>query len=112
MPKKVNKGNIVTGGVQYVGNQAIGGHAQANWNTSREDVTALLTRIETLLAESRLPEHAAAKAELDDLKQELAAEHPRQSVVKRALEGLAMFAKPVTPLVSAVAQLAEAVHGG
>jgi hypothetical protein len=110
MPKKVNKGNMVTGGVQYVGNQAIGDHAQANWNSSREDVTALLTHVETLLA--AVPEHAAAQAELDDLKQELAAEHPKQSVVKRALHELATFAKPVTPLVTAVAQLAQAVRGG
>jgi ABC-type transporter Mla subunit MlaD len=109
---KVNKGNVVSGGQQIVFNQASGDRATANWNSP--DVRSLLAQIESLLGEheARLPEHAAASAELGDLKQELAAQPPSPSVVKRALDGLATFTKPVTPLVSAVAQLAQAIHGG
>jgi ABC-type transporter Mla subunit MlaD len=115
MSKKVNKGNIVNGGTQYVGNQAIGDHARANWTAPAPgtDVRDLLANVEALLSEheARLPEHAAASAELGDLKRELAAEQPTPSAMKRALDGLATFAKPVAPLVSAVAELAKAIHG-
>jgi hypothetical protein len=113
MSKKVNKGNVVSGGSQTVYNQAVGDGAQAHWHAPAQ-VPGLLAQVEALLTEheSELPDLTAARAELGDLKQELAAGQPAPSVLKRALDGLATFAKPVTPLVSAVAQLAQAIHGG
>jgi hypothetical protein len=112
MSKKVNKGNSVSGGQQIVYNQAVGDGAQAHWHAPAR-VPGLLAHVEALLTghESELPDLTAARAELNDLKQELAGAS-RPSVVKRALDGLNTFAKPVTPLVSAVAQLTQAIHGG
>jgi hypothetical protein len=117
--RTVNYGVIQSGGVQNIGNQAIGPGARAISGAAaqdparRSDITGLLAEFERLLAEHRsaLPESDAAAKELRRLKDELDEDKPEPSVVQRALDRITAFVRPVTPLAAAAAQLIQAIHG-
>lgn len=116
----VNYGVIQSGGVQHVGNQAIGPGAQAVSGatglpdaTRPADIAQVFAEFERLLAEhgSVLPEPEATAKELRRLKDELDDEEPHPSVVQRSLDRITAFVRPVTPLATAAAALVQAIHG-
>lgn len=117
----VNNGIITTGGTHYVGNQAVGQGAQAISGTvdigvlepgRRARAADLLGLIERLLEEhgAELTEPEATATELRRLREELDEDEPQRPVLRRALDRLNGYVEPVTPLVDAVAKLAQAVQ--
>ena len=115
----VNNGLMISGGTHYVGNQAIGDHAQAfsgsvSFQPQDPERTAeLLALVERLLVEHRaaLADPDATDRELRRLREELDEAEPQPTVLRRALDRLNEFVQPVTPLVVAVGQLAQSVQG-
>ncbi|MEU6352638.1 hypothetical protein ABZ896_25485 [Streptomyces sp. NPDC047072] len=115
----VNNGIVISGGTQYVGNQAVGHQAQAfsgsvSFQAQDGERTAeLLALVERLLEEHRaeLTEPEATTRELRRLREELEEPEPQPTVLRRALDRLNEFCRPVTPLVLAVGQLAQSVQG-
>ncbi|MEY9995388.1 hypothetical protein ABIE67_007420 [Streptomyces sp. V4I8] len=118
----VNKGVMISGGTQYVGNQAVGDGAQASsgavsFQTQDPEQAArtaqLLAVVERLLEEHRtaLADPDATSRELRRLREELQEEEPQPTVLRRALHRLNEFVQPVAPLVVAVGQLAQSVQG-
>ncbi|KPI14922.1 hypothetical protein OK074_8556 [Actinobacteria bacterium OK074] len=118
----VNNGLVISGGTQYVGNQAVGHGAQAfsgsvSFQPQDAAQTArtaeLLAFVERLLAEHRtaLADPDATTRELRRLREELEEDEPQPTVLQRALDRLNTFVQPVTPLVVAVGQLAQSVQG-
>lgn len=109
------------GGTHYVGNQAVGPNAHASSDivgfdltpTRRARAAELLDQVERLVSEheSTLADPAATRRELRRLRDELDEKEPQSSVLQRALDQLKAFAQPVTPLIAAIAQLAQAIHG-
>ncbi|MGA5699753.1 DUF5955 family protein [Peterkaempfera bronchialis] len=121
-PPAVNQGVQQSGGTSYTGNQAVGFQAQAVTGSigfqtpdaaPRMRAAEALDIVAGLLEEHRtaLPDAAAAVAQLRRLREELDEEQPEPRVLSRALDRLTAFVQPVTPLVTAVAQLTQAVQG-
>ncbi|MFG2456993.1 hypothetical protein ACGFWE_07985 [Streptomyces sp. NPDC048523] len=115
----VNNGVMISGGTHYVGNQAVGHHAQAFSGAvsfqppDAERTAELLAHVEQLLTEHRaaLADPDATGRELRRLREELDEPEPQPTVLRRALDRLNDFVQPVTPLVVAVGQLAQSVQG-
>jgi hypothetical protein len=118
----VNNGLVISGGTQYVGNQAIGHRAQAFSGSvgfqPQDAEQAARTAQLLVLVEQLLNEHRAALAdpeattrELRRLREELDEEEPEPTVLRRALDRLTAFVQPVTPLAIAVGELAQTVRG-
>ncbi|WP_405770956.1 hypothetical protein [Streptomyces sp. NBC_01538] len=115
----VNNGLVINGGTHYVGNQAIGNHAQAfSGSVTLQPQAAartaeLLALVEQLLSEHQasLTDPEATTRELRRLREELDEEEPQPTVLRRALDRLTEFVQPVTPLVVAVGELAQTVRG-
>ncbi|MFI0509821.1 anion-transporting ArsA/GET3 family ATPase [Streptomyces canus] len=115
----VNNGVMISGGTHYVGNQAVGDHAQAFSGSvsfqpqDAERTAELLAYVERLLEEHRalLTDPDATTRELRRLREELDEPEPQPTVLRRALDRLNEFVQPVTPLVVAVGQLAQSVQG-
>jgi hypothetical protein len=118
----VNNGLVINGGTQYVGNQAIGPGARAFSGSvglpardpgQSASVAELLAHVERLLAEhgSALADPDATSRELRRLREELDEDEPQPTVLQRALDRLTGAVQPVTPLVVAIGQLAQAVQG-
>ncbi|MEU3986734.1 hypothetical protein AB0F77_42890 [Streptomyces sp. NPDC026672] len=118
----VNNGVVISGGTQYVGNQAVGHRAQAfsgsvsfqHQDPAQAERTAeLLSRVEQLVAEHRsaLADPDATDRELRRLREELDEAEPQPTVLGRALERLTAFVQPVAPLVVAVGELTQSVRG-
>ncbi|MFD7923812.1 hypothetical protein ACFV3R_31975 [Streptomyces sp. NPDC059740] len=115
-----NYGAQFFGGEARVANMAVGPHARADAGSvsfGQETAEApdraleLLSRIEQLLTEHQgeLPEQSGPRREVARLREELVEEEPQSGVVNRALARLSAFATPVAPLVTAVAQLGDAI---
>jgi hypothetical protein len=119
----VNNGLVINGGTHYVGNQAIGDHAQAfsgsvafqpqDAERAAARLSELLVQVEQLLSEHReaLADPDATTRELRRLREELDEEEPEPTVLRRALDRLTAFVQPVTPLAIAVGELAQTVRG-
>jgi len=115
----VNNGLMISGGTQYVGNQAVGHGAQAFSGSvsfqpqDAERTAELFALVERLLEEHRtdLADPEATTRELRRLREELEEAQPEPTFVRRALDRLNEFVQPVTPLVVAVGQLAQSVQG-
>ncbi|MHA5050735.1 DUF5955 family protein [Streptomyces sp. SD15] len=118
----VNNGLVIKGGTHYVGNQAVGHRAQAfsgSVSFQQQDAgqsartAELLAYVEQLLEEHRsaLADPDATMRELRRLREELDEDEPQPPVLRRALDRLTAFVQPVTPLVTAVGQLAQTVQG-
>jgi hypothetical protein len=117
----VNNGIVTTGGTHYVINQAVGHRAQTFSGTvnlgaqepgQHAQTAELLILIERLLEEHRtvLTDPDAAAKEMRRLREELDEDEPQIPVLRRALDRLNRFVRPVAPLVEAVANLAQTVQ--
>jgi hypothetical protein len=109
-----NFGIQQSGGTSNVGNQAVGPPARAVSHGLRFTAPAgtgeLLAELMTLLDRHRaeLPGNAVATAE--ELRDELAKPQPDRGVLTRILDKLTTLVKPVTPLVTTVAELTKTVN--
>jgi hypothetical protein len=109
-----NYGIQQSGGTMNVGNQAVGEGARATshgqeFTAGATDLAALLGELMTLLDRHRaeLPGTAVATAEI--LRDELTKPRPDRNVLARILDRLTTLVKPVTPLVTTVAELTKAI---
>ena len=105
-----NYGIHQSGGTMNVGNQAVGPGARATSSGLRFTASAELTELMTLLDRHRaeLPDTTTATAE--KLQEELAKPQPDRNVLARILDRLATLVKPVTPLVTTVAEITKAIN--
>lgn len=113
-----NYGIQQSGGQSTVGNQAVGPGAKA---VSRdihlapgaegETTQRLLETLEGLLDRHSAELPGTTKATAEILREELNRPEPDRGVLGRLLERLTTLVKPVPPLVTAVTQLSEAIHG-
>ncbi|AUG76581.1 hypothetical protein CFP65_1699 [Kitasatospora sp. MMS16-BH015] len=121
-PPPGNSGVQQYGGHSQVGNQAVGTNARAIAQnvgfqtaipTTGLDPAALLALVERLLDQHReeLPDQSATQVELRRIREELSEEEPQPGLIQRSLTRIAAFVEPVAPLVTAVAQLTQALHG-
>lgn len=107
-----NYGIQQSGGTSNVGNQAVGPKARAishGLHFTAGGTNDLLAELMTLLDRHRaeLPDTTFATAER--LREELAKPQPDRRVLTRVMDQLTTLVKPVTPLVSTVAELTKAI---
>ncbi|WP_441246680.1 DUF5955 family protein [Kitasatospora sp. McL0602] len=117
-----NAGIQQYGGHSQVGNQAVGTGARAvagqiGFQTAlpdqRADVGELIALIRQLLADHQavLPDQGATQVELRRIQEELEEAEPQPGLLRRSLDRISSFVQPVAPLVTAVAQLTQALQG-
>lgn len=113
-----NYGIQQSGGQSFVGNQAVGPGAKAvsrdiqlTAGSEGERAQRLLGALEELLERHAAELPGTTKATAEILREELDRPEPDRGVLGRLLERLTALVKPVPPLVTAVTQLSEAIHG-
>jgi hypothetical protein len=113
-----NYGIQQSGGQSIVGNQAVGPGAKAVSRdihlapgSDGERTQRLLETLEALLERHSAELPGTTKATAEILREELNRPEPDRGLLGRLLERLTTLVKPVPPLVTAVTQLSEAIHG-
>jgi hypothetical protein len=107
-----NFGIQQSGGTSNVGNQAVGPHARAVSHGLRftAGTGELLAELMTLLDRHRAELPGSAVTTAEELRDELAKPQPDRGVLTRILDRLTTLVKPVTPLVTTVAELTKTVN--